>query len=120
MIGRQEPELVARLMASSSAVVVPSLYEGFGLTALEGMACGTPVVAAACGALPEVCGQAALLVDPGPEGLAEGLLAVLESTEVAGRLRAAGPTRAATFSWDVAAERHLDVYDELSSLASRA
>ena len=118
MIGRQEPELVARLMVSSAAVVVPSLYEGFGLPALEGRACGTPVVAASCGALPEVCEQAALLVDPGAEGLAAGLLAVLESAEVSGRLRAAGPARAATFSWDVAAERHLDVYDELRATSS--
>ena len=117
MIGRQAPELIARLMVSSSAVVVPSLYEGFGLPALEGMACGTPVVAAACGALPEVCGDAALLVDPGAEGLAEGLLAVLTSTEVHGRLRDAGPSQAATFSWELAAARHLEVYDEL--LAAR-
>ena len=113
LVGKQPAALVAGLMAASSAVVVPSLYEGFGLPALEGMACGAPVVAADRGALPEVCGDAALLVDPGAAGLADGLIAVLENGDLAARLIAAGPRRAATFSWVSAAQRHLDVYDEL-------
>lgn len=114
-IGRQPPELVSRLMASSAAVVVPSLYEGFGLPALEGMACGVPVVAANRGALPEVCGDAALLVEPDAKGLSEGLLIALTSRELANRLRNQGPVRAATYSWDAAGRRHLDVYDEMYS-----
>ena len=117
IVGRHPPELVSRLMVSSAAVVVPSLYEGFGLPALEGMACGVPVVAAARGALPEVCGGAALLVEPDAKGLADGLVGVLASEGLANRLRELGPARAATYSWDRAGRRHLDVYDEL--LASR-
>jgi len=112
-IGRHPPELVSRLMASAAAVVVPSLYEGFGLPALEGMACGVPVVAAARGALPEVCGDAALLVEPDAKGLSDGLVGVLTSEDLAARLRSQGPVRAATYSWDVAGRRHLDVYDEM-------
>lgn len=108
--GRLEAEAVAGLMCRAAAVVVPSLYEGFGLPALEGMACGRPVVAARRGALPEVCGDAALLVEPDADGLAEGLLRVLHDDALAARLCSAGPARAATFSWDVAARRHLDVY----------
>lgn len=115
IIGKQPPETVARLMSAAAAVVVPSLYEGFGLPVLEGMACGVPVVAAATGALPEVSGDAALLVQPHAYGLAEGLSIVLEDEAIAARLRAAGPRRAAQFSWQRAAERHLDVYDELAA-----
>ena len=63
---------IASLMRRAAAVVVPSTYEGFGLPALEGMVCGTPVVAARCGALPEVCGDSAVLVQPDGEGIAGG------------------------------------------------
>jgi glycosyltransferase involved in cell wall biosynthesis len=103
---------VAALMRRSAAVVVPSLYEGFGLPALEGMAAGAPVVAARRGALPEVCGNAALLVEPTAEALAEGLLAVLGDGDLAQRLRADGPPRAAGFTWRRAAELTLAAYEE--------
>lgn len=112
LLGSQPPATVASLMTRAAAVVVPSLYEGFGLPALEGMACGTPVIAAAAGALPEVCGDAALLVDPTADGIATGLLTVLSDTALAERLRLAGPARAHKFSWERAALSHLDVYAE--------
>jgi glycosyltransferase involved in cell wall biosynthesis len=77
--------------------VLPSLYEGFVLPCLEAMACGTPVVAADRGALPETCGDAALLVDPTDGGaLAD---AVAEAIGDA-RLRERGLRRAAEFSWE--------------------
>lgn len=103
---------VAALMRVAAAVVVPSLYEGFGLPALEGMACGTPVVAAACGALPEVCGDAALLVGPSARPLAEGIEAVLTDDALAARLRAAGPARAESYTWKRAAAATLAAYEE--------
>lgn len=111
ILGRLEPAEVASLMRAAAAVVVPSLYEGFGLPALEGMAVGTPVVAADRGALPEVCGEAALLVEPDGGSLAAGLLRVLEDEALAARLRAAGPVQAAGFSWRRAAEATLAVYE---------
>lgn len=110
--GRLESPTVAGLMRRSAAVVVPSLYEGFGLPALEGMVCGAPVVAADRGALPEVCADAALLVEPDGEAIAQGLRAVLSDSSVSSRLRDAGPPRASTFSWELAASEHLRVYQE--------
>jgi glycosyltransferase involved in cell wall biosynthesis len=111
-LGHLAPPAVARFMRSASAVVVPSLYEGFGMPALEGMAAGVPVVAADRGALPEVCGGAALLVPPTAEGIADGLVEVLTDGPRAAALGARGPERAAAFSWSKAAEATLAVYEE--------
>ena len=104
---------VAALMAGAAAVVVPSLYEGFGLPVLEGMASGAPVVAAATGALPEVCGGAAVLVAPTAHELAGGLARVLNDPVLAADLGRRGRVRASTFSWASAAAAHLDVYREV-------
>jgi glycosyltransferase involved in cell wall biosynthesis len=90
------------LYAGASAFVLPSLYEGFGLTALEAMASGTPVVASDRGALPQVVGDAALLVDPeDPEGIADAVMRAIGDA----RLRAAGPRQAAAFTWRATTER---------------
>jgi glycosyltransferase involved in cell wall biosynthesis len=87
------------LYAGAGAFVLPSLYEGFGLTCLEAMASGVPVVASNRGALPETCGDAALLVDPGdPAAVADAVLAALGDERE--RLVQAGTERAASFSWD--------------------
>lgn len=111
MLGRQPLEIVASLMAASDGVVVPSLYEGFGLPALEGMAAGVPVLAADAGALPEVCGDSAILVDPSGEGLADGLGRLMGLSAVERKnLGQQGRQRAATFDWAKAAHAHLDVY----------
>jgi glycosyltransferase involved in cell wall biosynthesis len=111
-LGYLRPAAVAGLMRAAAAVVVPSLYEGFGLPALEGMAAGVPVVAAETGALPEVCGGAALLVPATAGGIADGLLEVLQDRGRAARLRRLGPVRAAGFSWARTADQTLAVYDE--------
>ena len=94
------------LYAGARAFVLPSRYEGFGLTCLEAMACGTPVVAADRAALPETCGDAALLVDP-DDGAALTRAVRIAATDVAAReaMRAAGLRRAAQFSWDRTAGR---------------
>lgn len=112
LVGRVPAPDVAWLMHRAAAVVVPSVYEGFGLPALEGMAAGVPVVAANRGALPEVCADAALLVEPDGPAIAEGLRRVLCDEELATGLREKGPARAATFSWRVAAEAHMSAYHE--------
>lgn len=89
----------------ASAMVLPSRYEGFGLPVLEAMVRGVPVVTSNRSSLPEVAGDAALLVDPGdPAAIARAMRLVLEDPGEAGRLRAAGLTRAAEFSWARTAE----------------
>jgi glycosyltransferase involved in cell wall biosynthesis len=104
-----EPDL-ARVMAGAAAVVVPSWYEGFGLPALEALACGTPVVAADLAALREVLGDQAELAPPGdPAALAAALARVLDDPggEPA---RAARRARAAGFTWEACAQATLPAY----------
>ena len=94
------------LYAGARAFVLPSRYEGLGLPCLESMACGVPVVAADRGALPETCGEAALLVDPDDrEAVARALETAVGDEPTRERLRAHGLQRAAEFSWDRAAEQ---------------
>jgi glycosyltransferase involved in cell wall biosynthesis len=85
------------LYAGASAFVLPSWHEGFGLTCLEAMACGVPVVAANAGALPETCGDAALYADPSdPDEIARQVLRAIEDDA----LGAKGRRRAARFTWE--------------------
>lgn len=93
------------LYAGATALAVPSLYEGFGLCCLEAMAAGTPVVASNSGALPETCGEAALLADPSDEaGFADAILRAAAPGPDRDRLVAAGRGRAGRFTWQRAAE----------------
>ena len=101
-LGHVDDDLLPGLYAGAKAFVLPSLYEGFGLTCLEAMACGTPVVAADRAALPESCGDAALLVDPtDPAAIERALRDAIASDE----LRARGVSRAAGFTWDATTRR---------------
>ena len=103
-LGYVPDELLVGLYRGARAFVLPSRYEGFGLTCLEAMACGTPVVAADRAALPEVCGDAALLVDPDdPAAITRAVLSACEDPALAVRLVAAGRRRARSFSWERAA-----------------
>jgi glycosyltransferase involved in cell wall biosynthesis len=96
-LGHVPDDHLPGLYAGAAAFVLPSLYEGFGLTCLEAMACAVPVVAASAGALPEICGDAARYADPRDEaGLADAVEAVLGDDSA----RAAGPARAKQFTWD--------------------
>ena len=106
------PELVS-LYRGAQALVFPSRYEGFGLPALEAMACGTPVVAAATTSLPEVVGDAGVLVPPGdPEALASG---VSDALGRAPELIAAGMARVTRYRWADTARRTAAVYEEVLS-----
>jgi glycosyltransferase involved in cell wall biosynthesis len=101
----------AGLIAGAAAFAYPSLYEGFGLPPLEAMAMGVPVVATRAGALPEVLGPAAELVEPGdPAGLAAALERVLEDPSRRSELVRAGRDRAAGFSLDRAATGLIGLY----------
>jgi glycosyltransferase involved in cell wall biosynthesis len=93
------------LYSGATLFCYPSLYEGFGLPVLEAMACGTPVVASNTTSLPEVAGQAAILVDPTDcEELAAALDLVLDDTRRRESMRAAGLKQVASFSWERAAQ----------------
>jgi len=96
-------------MAEADAFCLPSLLESFGLTALEALACGAPVVVSDRGALPEVVGDAGLVVEPEPEALAAALERVLGDAALDRELRAAGPSRAAVMTWEHTARGWLAV-----------
>lgn len=98
------------LYRGARLLLFPSRGEGFGFPALEAMACGTPVIAGRAGSLPELCGDAAWLVDPDDtDGLATAMRALLAEPDTAAHLAAAGLARAALFPWHrcVAATRSL-------------
>jgi glycosyltransferase involved in cell wall biosynthesis len=104
---------LARLYQEAQAVVCPSLWEGFGLAALEAMACGAPVVAANRGGLPEVVGDAGLLVDPARvDALREAMYTLAVQEPLRAALRARGLARARAFSWRHVAEATVAVYQE--------
>jgi glycosyltransferase involved in cell wall biosynthesis len=104
-----------RWLQAATVFAFPSWYEGFGLPALEAMACGTPVVASNASSLPEVVGDAGLLIDPADDAaLAGALRSLLANPAERARLRAAGPARAAAFSWARMARETRAVYESLA------
>jgi glycosyltransferase involved in cell wall biosynthesis len=99
------------LYSAADALVFPSLYEGFGLPALEALACGTPVVVSNVSALPEVVDDAALQVSPlDVEALADAMERLLRDDRLRADLRERGLERAAQFSWEKAARQTVEVY----------
>jgi glycosyltransferase involved in cell wall biosynthesis len=100
--------------SSATVFAFPSRYEGFGLPLLEAMACGTPVVSSNASSLPEVVGDAGLLVDPSDvEGLCSALRQLLEDEPLRQALSAAGRVRARRFSWQRTASETVQVYREV-------
>jgi glycosyltransferase involved in cell wall biosynthesis len=96
--------LLPALYRGARMLLLPSLYEGFGMTALEAMACGTPVITSATSSMPEVVGDAALLVDPADTGAITDAMSRLFTDDVlAEDLRARGLSRAKLFAWETTA-----------------
>jgi len=114
LVGRVEDAELPALYSGARALIFPSLYEGFGLPALEAMACGTPVVASNTTGLAEAVGDAGLTVDPrNAEELADAVRRLLDDSALSDRLVAAGLARAAEFTWGRTAAATAAVYREV-------
>jgi glycosyltransferase involved in cell wall biosynthesis len=98
----------------SRLFLFPSLSEGFGMPVIEAMACGTPVITSKISCMPEIAGDAALLVDPlSPPSIAEALLTLLNNGELMAEKIQDGILNARRFSWTKTAEKVLGVYDKV-------
>ncbi len=112
-LGRVPESDLPALLSGALVFAFPSLYEGFGLPVLEAMACGTPVVTSNSSSLPEIVGEAGLMIDPrDTQALAEGILLLLQNRSEAERLSNLGIDRARRFTWRRCAEEHLTIYRE--------
>jgi glycosyltransferase involved in cell wall biosynthesis len=102
------------LYSDSALMVFPSLYEGFGLPLLEAMACGVPVLSSDSSCLPEVAGDAAVLLSPTDQGAwTQTMMELLNNPGQRGRMVAAGFLQARQFTWKQAAEELLEIYQGL-------
>jgi glycosyltransferase involved in cell wall biosynthesis len=109
------------LYRNAALLAFPSLYEGFGLPVLEAMACGTPVVCSNASSLPEVAGDAALLVDPlDVDGWARAIARVLEDADLRRGMIARGLAQAARFTWERAARQLLAAFDHVGACTPRS
>ncbi len=111
-LGYVDDQAKPALLSGALAYLFPSLYEGFGLPVLEAMACGAPVLTSNCSSLPEVAGQAALLVNPrNTADIANGLAQLITKADLRARLVEQGYHQARRFSWQKAAGEVLEVLD---------
>lgn len=112
-IGYVPDETLPALYSAAQALVFPTLWEGFGIPVIEAMACGTPVITSNLSSLPEVAGDAALLVDPySVDDIGAAMLRLWREPALAAGLSARGLVNAQRFSWDITARQTLAVYRE--------
>lgn len=111
LAGLVDAELVPGLIAAAEAVVVPSLYEGFGFPSVEGMAAGTTVVSANTSSLPEVVGDGAILVGTDAAAIAEGIIDATYGDPEVAQVAARGRARANDFTWDHSLAGHTAVWE---------
>jgi glycosyltransferase involved in cell wall biosynthesis len=110
-VGYVPAEVLPLWYSAADLFVYPSLYEGFGLPPLEAMACGTAVISSTASSLPEVVGEAGLLIDPADtEALAKAMEQVLSDTEMRKQMQSAGLVQAQNFSWERTARQTIESY----------
>ena len=110
-LGPVEERLLHSLYRCAVALVYPSRYEGFGLPLVEAMASGTPVIASRAGSIPEVLGDAGIMLNPDDtRGWTDAIMAVVNDEALRARMRAAGKARAAGFTWTRTARTTMDAY----------
>jgi len=115
-LGYLDAEEVPALYREATAMVFPSLYEGFGAPPLEAMACGCPVACSTRGSLAEVVGDVALTFDPeSVEQIGAAIDRIASDDELRDDLRARGPAHAAAFTWESAARRHVEIYERVAA-----
>lgn len=119
-IGRVDDEDLPLIYNGASLFTYPAFAEGFGIPPLEAMACGTPVITSKTSSLPEVVGDAGILIDPYNTGdLAKAICEVLSSKNLREKMKLQGLERAKSFSWKDAAKKTLDVYHEVYEESNR-
>lgn len=119
-LGYVHDHVLQALYGAAKVVAYPSLYEGFGLPALEALACGAVLVAANTSAIPEVVGDAAILVDPIDEtAITNGLVRAMTDAALRQRLTTAGPIQAAYFTWTRCANATVRAYHAAAGVATR-
>lgn len=113
-VGRTPKETLVELYNAADVLLTPSLYEGFGMTVLEAMACGTPVIASNVTSLPEVTGDAAVVVAPlDVEAIVQAVCRIRDDAAFRRSLIARGLARVQSFTWERTAERIAEVYEQL-------
>jgi len=101
------------LYQKAKVMTYPSIYEGFGLPPVEAMACGTPVLTSNVTSMPEVCGEAAIYIDPmDVKSIADGLLRVLQNSELRAELTEKGLRQSSRYTWENSVKGHMDVFQK--------